>query len=149
MTTSRVTDSERAVQRASCLAPHSLPSLLFGIALSVAVFGIAYGAAPSAVAEQEIQHLLVYLGKSGCEFNRNGDWHPAGKARAHLERKHSALLRRKWTGSAEDFISAAASKSSVSGKPYLVRCLKSGTTPSKVWFRAELVRYRAAATAER
>ena len=149
MTTSRVTDSERAVQRASRLAPHSLPSLLFGIALTLAVCGIANAAAPSAAAEQEIQHLLVYLGKSGCEFNRNGDWHAAGKARAHLERKHSALLRRKWTGSAEDFITTAASKSSVSGKPYFVRCPKSGTTSSDVWFRAELVRYRAAAAAER
>lgn len=149
MTTSRVFPLGCAVHRATRWAARALPSLLFGIALSLAVCGIANAAAPTAVAEQEIQHLLVYLGQSGCEFNRNGDWHAAGKARAHLERKHAALLRRKWTGSAEDFISAAASKSSVSGKAYLVRCLKSGTTPSKVWFRAELVRYRAAATAER
>lgn len=148
MTTRILTHSERAVHRATRWAAHALPSLLFGIALSIAVFGIAHAAAPAAVAAQEIQHLLVYLGKSGCEFNRNGDWHAAGKARAHLERKHAALLRRKWTGSADDFISTAASKSSVSGKPYLVRCAKSGTTPSSVWFRTELVRYRAAAAAD-
>ncbi len=149
MTTNKVSNSGGAMHRGSRWAARALPSLLFGIALSLAVCDPAKSAAPTAVAEQEIQHLLVYLGKSGCEFNRNGDWHAAGKARAHLERKHAALLRRKWTGSAEEFISTAASKSSVSGKPYLVRCAKSGTTPSNVWFRAELVRHRAVVAADR
>lgn len=148
MTTSRVFNLGGATHCGFRWASHALPSLLFGIAFSLAVCDTAKSAAPTAVAKQEIQHLLVYLGKSGCEFNRNGDWHAANKARAHLERKQAALSRQKWTGSAEDFISTAASKSSMSGKPYLVRCAKSGTTPSSVWFRAELVRYRAAAAAD-
>ena len=43
-------------------------------------------AAPSEHAKAEITGLMNKLANSGCQFQRNGDWHDAGQARAHLQR---------------------------------------------------------------
>jgi hypothetical protein len=92
--------------------------------------------------EAEIAHLLAYLDGSGCLFNRNGTWYDAHQARAHLERKLDYLTRRSMISRAEDFIDLAATGSSVTGKPYVVRCGSHAAVPSGEWLRAELERYR-------
>ena len=45
-------------------------------------------------AKAEIDHLLDYLAKSGCEFNRNGSWYGSKEARDHLNDKYQYLLKR-------------------------------------------------------
>lgn len=45
---------------------------------------------------------------------------------------------------AESFIELAASKSSVSGEPYLVACPGAAAQQSELWFKEELVRFRRA-----
>jgi hypothetical protein len=118
------------------------------LVLAITMLSFVARAAPAdtdAAAEPEIRHLLSHLGSAECEFNRNGGWHAPQKARAHLERKYAYLKRRRWNGSAEEFIATVASRSSLSGKPYLVRCGNAAPRPSEEWFRAELARYRAAA----
>ena len=52
----------------------------------------ALPAEPPPASEAEIQHLLDYLGDSGCQFFRNGAWHPARDARAHIQKKYAYLL---------------------------------------------------------
>jgi hypothetical protein len=123
-------------------AVHTLRSLVF--AYAVLAVSAAFAAAPSPAARAEIDHLFAYLGKSGCEFFRNGDWHSAANARTHLERKFSALLERGQIATAEDFIKLAASESSASGKPYLVRCAARAASSSAQWLTEELERYRQA-----
>jgi len=83
--------------------------LLFASAIFV-------GAAPV----DDIESLLHYVGAlQGAAFIRNGESHTPTEAEAHL--------RLKWTkqkdqiGSAEDFIRLCGTKSSVSGKPYIIR----------------------------
>lgn len=104
--------------------------------------GLALAATPSPAARQEIDHLLSHLGQSGCQFNRNGSWHDSAEAVDHLQQKYQYLLKKGLVSSAEDFIARAASESSMSGKPYLVRCGAAAPVPSGNWLKAELNRYR-------
>ena len=102
----------------------------------------ASAGAPSATTQQEVAHLFAYLKNSGCSFNRNGTWYEAAKAAAHLQQKYDYLLKKDLVSSSEDFIARAATESSMSGKPYAVRCSNAEAVPSGPWFRAELQRYR-------
>lgn len=90
----------------------------------------------------EIDHLLAYLETSGCRFNRNGTWYPSVEAKAHIASKFDYLLRHDLVDSAESFIERAASKSSTSGKPYMVQCQNQVPVESGAWFSNELKRYR-------
>lgn len=96
---------------------------------------------PPDLAVYEIEHLLSYLAKSGCEFSRNGKWYPSAKAEAHLRRKYRYLVEKDLVNSAEQFVERAATGSSQSGQPYQVRC-QGNVFPSAVWLTQELQRYR-------
>lgn len=100
--------------------------------------------APAPAARQEIAHLIGYLAASGCSFQRNGSWHEAAEAARHLQRKVDYLLARDLAASSEDVIARAASESSLSGKPYQVRCGGNAPVASAAWLKAELARYRSA-----
>ena len=79
-------------------------------------------AAPPAMAQTEINHLLEFVGSSGCEFYRNGSSYDSKRAQAHLRSKYQWLAARDQIDTAEDFIEKAATRSSLSGQPYEVRC---------------------------
>lgn len=112
--------------------------------LSLALAGAAVAAEPAPATQAEMNHLLTYLGNSGCDFQRNGAWYDSREARAHLQRKQKYLLDRGMIATTEDFIAKAATQSSMSGKDYQVRCRPSAPVPSKAWLTAELARYREA-----
>jgi hypothetical protein len=99
-------------------------------------------AEPEAGVKKEVEHLIGYLGASGCQFSRNGEWFNAARAVEHLNRKYEYLRERNLVKSAEAFIKNAASESSMSGKPYLVRCAGQPDVQSAAWFGAELARLR-------
>lgn len=103
-------------------------------------------AAPGATAKSEINGLMDALAKSGCQFERNGDWYDAGEARSHLQRKYDYLLKKNQVDTAEQFIQLAASKSSTSGKAYRVKCGPL-TVDSAVWFDMQLQTLRKPAAA--
>lgn len=90
----------------------------------------------------EITHLITYLEKSGCEFDRNGSKHNAKEASAHLQKKYQYLLDHNMVASAEDFIAKAGSESSISGKPYHVQCAGVAPVESGQWFKDELDSFR-------
>jgi hypothetical protein len=98
---------------------------------------------PDAGAKLEISHLMEFLGASGCQFNRNGTWYDAGQAVGHLTQKYEYLVKRGLVTDADGFITRAASESSASHKPYLVKCGDAAPVPSGTWFRTELARFRA------
>jgi hypothetical protein len=95
-------------------------------------------------AKAEVTALLDKLTASSCQFNRNGDWHSAAEAKSHLERKLSYLEDKNLVKTAEQFIELGAAKSSMSGKPYLVRCGGAAPVESKTWLTRELAAVRAA-----
>jgi hypothetical protein len=106
------------------------------------VLASAARAGPPAMAETEINHLLEFVGSSGCEFYRNGSWYDSKRAEAHLRSKYQWLAARAQINTAEDFIEKAATTSSLSGQPYEVRCGGSEAMTSNRWLHDELTRYR-------
>jgi hypothetical protein len=91
-----------------------------------------------AVSRLEIETLLNRLGSSGCQFNRNGSWYNSVDAKAHLTKKLNYLIDKKKVEGTEQFISLAASSSSMSGKDYLVRCGSAQPVASEAWLKHEL-----------
>jgi uncharacterized protein DUF5329 len=100
-------------------------------------------AEPSPGVLQEIDYLLRFIEASGCEFNRNGIWHDAKTAQAHVRLKYEYLLARNEINTTEDFIDKAATGSSMLfGQPYSVRCDGDPPQASNQWLSTELAHYR-------
>ena len=115
---------------------HRLVPLVLLVATGLAA------AAPPLGAQREIAGLFAALDRSGCRFQRNGRWHDAAQAHAHLQRKYDYLLKRGLADSTEQFIERAASRSSISGKPYRVACPGRAEQDAAPWFRQQLLRLR-------
>lgn len=98
-------------------------------------------------ARAEVDALLARLQSSGCEFNRNGSWYAGADAKAHLLKKLDYLEGKDLVKTAEQFIERGASASSMSGKPYLVRCAGKAPVESAKWLTAELQALRGARAA--
>jgi Family of unknown function (DUF5329) len=109
-----------------------------GIRVAI-IAGVMLAVAVHAGTADEIQHLLDYVGGSGCTFVRNGVESDATAARKHLATKYEYAKGR--VASAEDFIRSLASRSSMTGEPYVVRC-GSSQFRSEDWLTDELRRYR-------
>lgn len=118
-------------------------SLRILVVLALGASAIIASAAPTAKAQREIDGLIAALGNSGCEFERNGTWHDAKTARAHLQKKYDYLRKRGMADTAESFIERGASKSSMSGKPYRVRCPDKAVDTAAHWFEQRLRTLRA------
>ena len=110
--------------------------LFFLLTFGVAAAGHAASLSPAAKAE--IDALLSRLEASSCTFNRNGTWYPASEAKSHLLRKLKYLEDRGMVQSAEQFIERAASSSSTTGRPYLVKCGSGAPVQSGTWLRSQL-----------
>jgi len=89
--------------------------------------------------EEEISHLLNFITVSDCVFIRNSSRHDPDEAMKHIEKKYNYLKKR--IKSTEDFIDGAATKSSLSGKPYTIIC-DGREMKTADWLYAELEKYR-------
>ena len=90
-------------------------------------------------AEIEIKHLIKYIENSTCTFIRNGKEYNTKEALVHIQNKYEYTKR--WINSAEDFIKYTVTKSSLSGRPYVVRC-DGREIFSAEWLSEELKRFR-------
>jgi hypothetical protein len=100
-------------------------------------------AAPPRSVQAEVNSLLASIESSGCSFYRNGSWHDARVAAAHVRDKYEYLIAHDLIVTTEDFIERAATKSSLSGQPYEIRCGDDAGVPSNQWLRDKLARLRA------
>ena len=107
---------------------------------------VATAAEESSATRAEITHLMKYLRTCGCEFNRNGSWHPALVAHDHILNKLNYLRGRGEIPNAEYFIEEAATRSSMSGEAYQIRCPGKPVLESRQWLLDELKRVRHAGT---
>ena len=96
---------------------------------------------PTPQVNQEIKGMLDFVEHSECQFVRNGNQYPGPRARAHLQKKLDYLEDKNKVHSAEDFIELAATKSSMSGRAYEVRCSEV-VEPASTWLKRELQRQR-------
>jgi hypothetical protein len=101
-------------------------------------------AAPTPAAKAEIEYLLSATASSDCRFYRNGTWYDAKAAAAHLRLKYESLTARELIHDTEDFIDKAATKSSLSGRDYAIKCEGIAEVSSRQWLTGLLVSYRAA-----
>lgn len=90
----------------------------------------------------EVDYMLGAVAASECDFYRNGSWYDAKKAVEHLRLKYQALLARNLIHSADDFIDKGATRSSMSGLPYGIRCPGMAEVPAAQWLRELLAQYR-------
>jgi hypothetical protein len=107
------------------------------------VCAAALAAEMTPAVQKEIAQLLDRIEASNCSFNRNGSWHGPADARKHLQMKVDWMVKRNMLGSTEEFISKAATASSVSGEAYQIRCGNGAPIASATWLTAELKRIRA------
>jgi len=121
-----------------------MESLMKKLALLILVFISALAASTShafADMKSEITHLLNFVEHSKCDFIRNGSSHSGPDARNHMMRKYDYFKER--ISSAEEFIEYSATKSTMSGKPYKVRCDGKEYLTAQ-WLNDELKKYRVA-----
>ncbi len=105
------------------------------------VFLVLTGNTAVADDNPEIEFLLSFVAGSDCIFIRNGKEYEGNKASEHLARKYDYAKGR--VTSAEDFIGTIASQSSMTKKPYFVRCHGKEMLVGE-WFSKALGSYRAA-----
>ena len=113
------------------------------------VSGLACAGPAPAPVRAEIDALMDRLQTANCQLFRNGAWHSATEAREHMLRKLAYVEKRGDLQSTEQFIELAASKSSVSGKPYQVRCGNAPPVDSQPWLTRQLSLIRAGAAQTR
>ena len=89
---------------------------------------------------KEVNHLLAYVKNSGCIINRNGSDHPAEEGVSHIEKKYDYF--RDDISNTEEFIELSATKSTMSGDYYTVKCPGKETIKTQDWLLEELKKYR-------
>ncbi len=113
------------------------------LALAAALMTTPAWAGPTpAPVRAEITALMARLESSGCQFNRNGDWYGGAEAKAHLLKKLDAVERQTTVAKTEQFIELAATRSSMSGQAYQVKCGPAAVS-SAIWLGAQLQILRA------
>ncbi len=97
--------------------------------------------------KKKIDFLITEVSKIDGEFIRNGKSHTPHEAAEHLRMKLNKAInswfapsKDKWT--AEMFIEKIASKSSLSGKPYLIKFKKGKTIKTRIWLYRKLKDFR-------
>jgi hypothetical protein len=88
----------------------------------------------------EIDELINYVQMSGVRFIRNGSEYSGAEGAQHLRDKLAKAGDHVKT--TDDFITGIASKSYLSGKPYLVKFPDGHTQPTGEWLRAHLAETR-------
>jgi len=92
--------------------------------------------------EAEVAHLIAYLENSDCNMVRNTKTYSGEEGGKHVRRKYEYF--RDDISSTEEFVELSATKSTMSGKPYVVHCPGEPPRNSADWLLEELDAYRGA-----
>lgn len=90
--------------------------------------------------DETIRYLLDFVSKSDCTFIRNGVPHTGREAANHFRSKYEHFVSEIETP--EDFIRMSATKSMITGKPYLVKTTDGTVIPCAEWLDKVLADYR-------
>ncbi|PKF62038.1 hypothetical protein CW745_08030 [Psychromonas sp. psych-6C06] len=101
---------------------------------------IIFSASSIADTNTEIKHLLNFVEKTDCNYQRNGTSHNGAEAREHIQKKYDYYKDDIVT--AEDFIAYSATKSMISGKKYTIICQNQPEQYSADWLKKELLKFR-------
>jgi hypothetical protein len=103
-------------------------------------FAFAQTVAPDRDLNQAVGYLLDFVAQSDSTFIRNGSSHTGKEAADHMKVKYDYYKTDIKTP--EDFIRLAASKSVLSGQPYLVKTADGKQMTSAEWLGRVLSDYR-------
>jgi hypothetical protein len=106
----------------------------------IATFCFSLEARAAESLEQTISYLINDVAHSDATFIRNGEPHTGTEASAHIKAKYEHF--RNQIKTPEDFIRLSASKSLLSGKPYLVRTKAGKETRLDEWLTEALKQHR-------
>jgi hypothetical protein len=90
--------------------------------------------------QKTINYLLDYVSKSDVVMIRNGSEHDGKAAAAHLKTKYEHYKKEIKTPG--DFIRLSATRTVISGKPYLVRFKNGKDVRCADWLNKVLTEYR-------
>ena len=90
--------------------------------------------------EKTIDHLLEFVEEANCTFIRNDEEHDSKYAAEHIRKKYDYFKDK--IDTPEEFIELCATKSLMSGRPYMVRCDGDGKILTADWLKSELDDYR-------
>jgi len=118
----------------------SMKSILVTSFVILALFAGVVSAQEN-IEKKKIEFLISSVENlKGAKFIRNGTEHNGKEAAEHLRMKlQNALV----VQTADDFIRLCASKSSITGKPYMIRLSDGKTIKSEEYFRGKLKEYNA------
>ena len=108
--------------------------MLLGLVLGA----FSAGAAPTT--DETVAYLIKHTAESKLTFIRNGSEHDSAEAAKLMQRKYDYV--KKEVKTPEDFIRLAATKSHLSGKPYLVKMPDGKIVQSADWLAAALQEFR-------
>ena len=132
--------TEPVVDRGPALSLSPKPTVYLIRQLLASIFTLVLTASIAlgldAQTKAEIDELIAYVQTSGVRFIRNGLEYSGAEGAQHLRDKLAKAGDRVKT--TEDFIAGIASKSFLSGKPYLVKFADGHTQPTGEWLRAHL-----------
>jgi Family of unknown function (DUF5329) len=106
----------------------------------IASIALANSAKSAESLDQTISYLIDYVANSKATFIRNGSSYRPGEAAEHIKAKYAHF--KKDIRTPEDFIRLSASKSILSGKPYLVRLPDGKEMHLDAWLTDALERHR-------
>ncbi|MFW2373964.1 MAG: DUF5329 family protein [Gammaproteobacteria bacterium] len=90
--------------------------------------------------QNEIDHLLAFVEKTPCQYERNKDMHSGKDAAKHIKRKYDYFKDE--IDSTEKFIELSATKSTMSGKYYMIHCTGQPAIKAQDWLLQELKNHR-------
>ena len=109
----------------------------FALLLGFFVNLVALNGAESAIdLSPRIETLLLKLEKSPCKFIRNGSEYSGKEAAEHIRTKYNHFKNQIHT--LEDFVAKCATKSELSGKPYMVKLEDGQIVRSDNWMKKML-----------
>ena len=109
------------------------------LTLMITGTNFAYSDVPESQ-KPEVQHLLEFIETSDCIFERNGKKYDAADAADHIKKKYRYFRNK--ISTTEEFIEYSGTKSTMSGKPYLIYCGDKDPITSQTWLLEELSVYR-------
>ena len=109
------------------------------LALLAILIAVPVSSSVPSTTQGEIAHLLSQIAQSDCQFIRNSKTYSPEQAVEHINNKYNYLKNRIKT--TEQFIKYAASRSSITGSDYHIRCGEV-TITSREWLEEQLRMYR-------
>ena len=120
-----------------------------GVAIGTLLLVVLLAISPGARAEEAsdrrestneaVHYLIDTVAHSHLTFIRNGEEHSCTEAAAHIQRKYDHFKSK--IQSPQDFIHLCASKSILSGQPYLVATDR-GKVPVEEWLKGILTEHQ-------